>query len=251
MKWILFFGMFAEFFLTATASSAQEKISYIDKHGDLMPENEASIIQQQIKLDDTTFIVNTYMARGAILSSIGYRDEKSTIPSGRYIKYNKQGEYDTVGHYVRGRREGTWYVRYMDGMFSLNYSAWLPQSNEACRLVSHPADTGENKLFTKVEIEAEFKGGNSAWMHYLDSTLHYPEKALARKTEGTVTVRFLIHCNGSIDPAEIYIDHSVGFYIDREAIRLIKNSPDWEPTTQNDRQIPSYKVAIIPFRIKH
>ena len=102
-------------------------------------------------------------------------------------------------------------------------------------------------IFTRVEIESEFPGGHKAWSNYLMANLTYPQVAIKKNIQGTVIVQFIVTKEGKVK--DVTIAKSVHPSLDKEAIRLIKNSPDWTPALQNGRKVNSYKKQPIVFRL--
>jgi len=104
-----------------------------------------------------------------------------------------------------------------------------------------------NKMFTKVQIESEFPGGKSEWNKFLAQNQRYPELAIKRTIEGTVLVQFVIDEKGKVTDVEVI--QSVHRLLDREAVRLIKSSPDWTPAIQSGRPVKSWKRQPIVFKL--
>jgi TonB family protein len=77
------------------------------------------------------------------------------------------------------------------------------------------------------------ESGNRAFKQYLQSSLRYPEEALAKKIEGRVTVEFFVEPDGSL--ADFMIIKGLGSGCDEELIRLIKQGPAWNPTKKDDQ----------------
>jgi protein TonB len=77
------------------------------------------------------------------------------------------------------------------------------------------------------DVDAEFPGGYEEWKKYLLKELKYPEIAIENDDKGTVFLSFVVELDGSI--GDIRVVKSVSFEIDREAKRVIKNSPKWKP----------------------
>jgi TonB family protein len=88
-----------------------------------------------------------------------------------------------------------------------------------------PAKTDVNKKNNSIPI---FKGGDSALNNYISQELKYPDKALSSKTGGKVTVGFLVKANGEISDAYI-IKGTDNEDCNREALRLIRSMPPWNP----------------------
>jgi len=77
------------------------------------------------------------------------------------------------------------------------------------------------------DVEAEFPGGYEEWKKYLLGELKYPEISLEMGNQGIVYVTFVIEIDGSV--SDVKVLKGVSFDIDREAKRVIRNSPKWIP----------------------
>ena len=79
---------------------------------------------------------------------------------------------------------------------------------------------------------------------YIFSHLSYPARAIEEEIEGTVLVRFTLMKSGDIDSIEVIAP--VHPLLDREAVRLIRNMPKWEPVYWQGRPVElSYEVPVI------
>ena len=91
----------------------------------------------------------------------------------------------------------------------------------------------------KVDEKPSFPGGESAMKSYLNSTLKYPIDAQENGVQGRVIVQFIIEKDGSI--SDVKISESVNPSFDREALRVVKAMPKWNPG----------KLQGIPARVKN
>ena len=105
-----------------------------------------------------------------------------------------------------------------------------------------------DSTFAKVEIESEFPGGAAAWGTYLSQNLHYPKKAIRKNIQGTVVVQFIVGKDGKV--SDVLVIRSVDPLLDEEAMRLIKNSPNWTPAVQHGKTVKSYKKQPIVFMLQ-
>ena len=107
----------------------------------------------------------------------------------------------------------------------------------------------ENKIFEKVEIEASFKGGESAWRKYLERNLNPSAPVDNGAPEGTYTVyvQFIVSKDGSISDVKSLTSH--GYGMEAEAIRVIKKGPAWTPAIQNGRSVNAYRKQPITFQV--
>ena len=62
---------------------------------------------------------------------------------------------------------------------------------------------------------------------------------------GKVKVFFMVDKQGKT--TEIYMNKSVEFVLDEEAIRVIRESPLWIPAYQNGREVNAYCLQPITF----
>ena len=102
-----------------------------------------------------------------------------------------------------------------------------------------------DKIFDKVEIEASFPGGSSAWRRYLERNLDasIPEKQKAPAGNYTVVIQFVVNLDGTVSDVRALTNH--GYGMETEAIRAIKKGPKWLPAIQNGRQVKaSHKQPI-------
>lgn len=100
-----------------------------------------------------------------------------------------------------------------------------------------------NELFVIVEEMATYPGGMKKFQKYVDENLNYPEEARINNIKGTIIVYFVVNRNGAILPKSVKALNSLGFGLDEEAIRLIKNSSPWLPGRQRGKSI-ALKVNV-------
>jgi len=102
-----------------------------------------------------------------------------------------------------------------------------------------------DKVFTVVQIPAEFPGGTSAWSRYLERNLNrdIPVENGAPPGRYTVVVAFTVSKTGAI--SDVAAENDPGYGTKAEAIRVITKGPSWKPAVQNGRNvIYRHKQAI-------
>jgi protein TonB len=106
---------------------------------------------------------------------------------------------------------------------------------------------GEPEIFTSVQIEAEFPGGVMAWKKYLENNLDAETPINNGAPEGTYTVmvRFVVSTDGSISSVEP--ETKIGYGLEAEAVKIIRNGPKWVPARQNGQQVNAYRRQQITF----
>jgi len=99
-----------------------------------------------------------------------------------------------------------------------------------------------------VEKMPEFAGGMDALMRYLRSHLRYPSAALREQAEGRVYVSFVVQADGTI--ADISVPKGLGFGLDEEAQRVVRQMPAWTPGRQSNHAVPVRFTLPITFKIQ-
>jgi protein TonB len=123
-----------------------------------------------------------------------------------------------------------------------------PVEAEGSKVVELPTVVeDENKVFTKVEIDASFPGGNTAWRRFLQNNLNASTPVDKGAPPGTYTVyvRFIVSKNGAI--SDVVAETKHGYGMEEEAIRVIKKGPKWKPGIQNGKEVNAYKKQPITF----
>ena len=101
----------------------------------------------------------------------------------------------------------------------------------------------EAEIFTVVEENPTFPGGETKLYKFLGESIKYPEEAKELGIQGRVFVNFVIETNGAVSNVKVL--RGIGGGCDEEAIRVIKSMPKWTPGKQ--RGIPvrvSYNLPI-------
>ena len=95
-------------------------------------------------------------------------------------------------------------------------------------------DIGEEPIFVIVESMPAFPGGMDKLMKYLSDNIKYPSQARELGIQGKVFLSFVIEKDGSV--TDVTLLRGIGGGCDEEAIRVVKNMPNWIPGKQ--RNIP-------------
>jgi periplasmic protein TonB len=105
-----------------------------------------------------------------------------------------------------------------------------------------------DELFTIVEQYPSFKGGDQAFIKFVQKNMVYPEKARRMGIEGRVFVQFIVEKDGSL--SDINIMKGIGGDCDQEAVRVMELSPPWLPGKQRGRPVRVQIVIPITFKIQ-
>ena len=89
----------------------------------------------------------------------------------------------------------------------------------------------------------EFPGGELALMRYLASSVKYPTIAEQNNIQGRVYIQFVINAKGEV--TNVTILRGIHPSLDKEAIRVVENMPNWKPGKQRNTPVRvSYTVPI-------
>jgi hypothetical protein len=115
-----------------------------------------------------------------------------------------------------------------------------------------------DKVFDKVEIDAEFPGGASAWTRYVSREIERNIDQLQDDgRSGTVVVRFIVDKEGNVSQvramncAESGVTNCLSSTskLAEVAISAILNGPKWKPAIQNGRQVKAYRRQPVTFQL--
>lgn len=105
----------------------------------------------------------------------------------------------------------------------------------------------EPDVFSIVEEMPTYPGGQQELLAYLASNIKYPLIAVENGVEGTVVLRFVIDATGSI--SDIRIARDIGAGCGREAVRVAKTMPKWNPGRQRGMAVPVYFTMPVRFKL--
>lgn len=103
------------------------------------------------------------------------------------------------------------------------------------------------EIFTAVEQNAEFPGGQAALMKYLSTHINYPQSAADNDIEGRVTLRFVVERDGKVGTVEVL--KGVDRALDQEAVRVVKSMPKWQPGKNNGQPVRCWYTLPVTFKL--
>ncbi len=109
------------------------------------------------------------------------------------------------------------------------------------------SDETDSDIYNRCGPDAEYKGGATAWLQFLNANCKYPEEAVNGEISGTVKVKFVVEKDGSVSNIEALSGPEI---LQKEAIRVIRASGQWEPSSLNGRTVRSYKIQPIVFKLE-
>jgi len=113
----------------------------------------------------------------------------------------------------------------------INIISYLPQTTETGISNGKSESTDKVYDFVSIEKQPEFPGGITKFYKYLSGNIDYPKMAQDNNVQGKVFLSFIVEKDGSL--SDIQITRGLGSGTDEEAIRVLKESPKWNPGIQN------------------
>ena len=107
----------------------------------------------------------------------------------------------------------------------------------------------EETIYQVVEQQPEFPGGMQALMKYLRDKINYPRISRDNNSQGKTYVNFVVNTDGSIQDVEV-MKSSGDVYLDKEAVRVVKTMPKWNPGKQAGKAVRVRFTLPVVFRLQ-
>ena len=119
----------------------------------------------------------------------------------------------------------------------------LMQEKVKAQEVIVPIDSLKNFDFVSIEKQPEYPGGLQKFYAYLGRNIKYPKQAWKDKIQGSVFLSFIVEKTGEI--TEVAVIRGVREDIDLEAVRVVSNSPKWNPGIQFGKPVRiKYNIKV-------
>ena len=103
-----------------------------------------------------------------------------------------------------------------------------------------------DKVFEVVDEMPSFPGGQSALFDFMAKNIKYPEVAVECGIQGRVLVTFIVKKDGSL--SDVRVAKSVDPSLDKEAVRIIKSMPKWNPGIHKGKYVNVKFTLPVTFR---
>ena len=113
--------------------------------------------------------------------------------------------------------------------------------------IAFAQNASTDKVYTLVEHQPEYVGGNEAMRKHIMDHMEYPEAAKNAKIEGTTFTSFVVNTDGTM--SDIQIVKGLSPECDKEAVRVIQLMPKWIPGKQDGKNVSVRFVLPIKFAL--
>jgi TonB family protein len=195
-----------------------------------------------LKYPDSVKTDNIFANNYAITANLDSLSKKQVVDGEGYYKgFDSKFKYiDEEGYVRNGLRDSTW--KGADKNLKLTFTeTYKGGSLVAGEMVD---STGAKFIYAGSRMASpKFNGGNGAFGRYLGKNIIYPELERKNDIYGIVVLQFIVEKNGSI--TDVRVQKSVSPGLDKEATRVIKNSPSWIPGTRFGQPVRiTYAVPV-------
>ncbi len=100
------------------------------------------------------------------------------------------------------------------------------------------------KIFTKLEVYAEFPGGLKKWFDFAKNNFDFDYISqhlgdTGQHFQDSIVVKFIVARNGTVCNIKVQTGNQV---LTEPTLKLLKLSPNWRPGLNGGRQLNSYRT---------
>jgi len=106
----------------------------------------------------------------------------------------------------------------------------------------------KGKVFTVVEEQPKYPGGNQEMFKFLGRNIKYPTKAANNNVQGKVFLQFVVTTDG--DVRDIKVLKGIGAGCDEEAARVLALFPKWTPGKQDGKPVNVQFTLPVNFQLE-
>ena len=155
-----------------------------------------------------------------------------------------------IGHYTNGmiKNGDTWVTD--DDVADADVLSYTMDKNSQTQEYSvwQAKEQDSNTIYSVVEQMPQFPGGMQELIAFVNKNLLYPDDALQTRTEGVVVISCVIEADGIV--SNIQVLKSISPSMDKEAERIVKSMPRWNPGRKNGKNVRVRYSIPIAFRLK-
>ncbi|MCH5719982.1 energy transducer TonB [Niabella hibiscisoli] len=130
---------------------------------------------------------------------------------------------------------------------SKDISSPAPETTTAT-VDDQPQNRNENipEVFTNVEVDAKYPGN---WRSFLEKKLNGQVAVDNGASPGnhTTVIQFIVDTKGNVSDVKALTN--VGYGLEEEAIRVIKQSGKWKPAIMHGKPVKAYRKQPITFQV--
>lgn len=232
--------------LCSLYGASQEVTKYYDDKMNEVPADKAVYYSEFVKDGDLYQSTTYWKDNNALRGTATYTDTTLSSPDGTLVTYDKKGRLEDSIFYSEGKIDYS-YRYYPNGKVAIHYH--LP-SFKTQGITEFFDESGKKITNFIMQREAEFKGGEGAWQAYLKKSTD-KDLAMSRDKNGAVPgveIEFTIDEEGQVTNPKV-TRSSGRKNIDKDALRVISDSPKWSPAISYNKTVKAYKVQTVTYEV--
>lgn len=143
---------------------------------------------------------------------------------------------------------------YQIGLLKKNFVKWIQgktkpkkQKESVVAPTDFDSSLSTDTLTYNISKMPSFPGGTDSLMAFLRENIQYPQIDMAMHTQGRTILSFIVEKDGSLSDISVVTPLSAG--LDREAVRVVKLMPKWNPAERDGAKVRTRITLPITYRI--
>lgn len=216
------------------------------------------------------FLVEDYYRSDKPKMTGSYTSLDPEVKSGKFTYYLETSGLEEEYHYKDNQKDGAYNLYYPSGKLRLKsyysnnqlegittgyFESGIIKREEVYSAGKMDKGVCYNEKGKKVnyypfEEPATYKGGVQEMKLFLAQNMRYPNSAIEDNLEGKAYLRFVIDTKGKVTNVRVLRGVADCPECDREAIRVIKAMPAWNPGKIDGELVNSYFDLPVTFRLQ-
>ena len=240
--------LFVLFFTMPFILNAQDKtVKYYDEDFGVVSKERSTYYAETVNQGGRYNVTFYWTQSNALSGKAIYADTGFSKPIGLVLSYYKNGRTEDSSFYNDDSKLTNRYHYYQNRQLELHYFVPAGQTEPVMEAYDETGKKIKNYIYEK---EAEFKGGEKAWHAFLLKNLNTELKAPGR-SDVTATVKVLFAVNEFGFTVKPKIIESSGITaVDRDAMRVILASPQWNNAILLNKPVKVYRIQPITYQLK-
>ncbi len=170
--------------------------------------------------------------------------------NGYYIRYDENFKNIVEeGNVKSGLKDGKWQGIFENRLGNKINRALFTEEYNTGKLISGQVVDENNKTYnyTVREAQPQYRGGMEAFYRYLAQNIRYPYNARRNNISGKVICQFVVEKDGSL--TDFKVIRSPDNDLSEEALRILRQSPNWMPGIQFGQPVRVMYTVPIDFTL--
>ncbi len=267
----IFFFFFV--LISNTANAQTYKYQYYLDQNLVSTEKTNAVFLGKGLQEDSIFLVDIFdINTGKRSISAHFNDSSLSFFEGNYSSFFPTGQVRQTGNYKKGKQEGEWaqwdssglqlLIAVFDNGTQTSFTKFdyekgkligksMNDSNgNEIRYVMYDKkgnEINDDKVFVRADEKPVFRSGKIPFQDYLLQQIdrNLPASKGAPNGRYLVSVNFIVEKDGRV--TNVKYETVTGYGMDAEAVRVIADSPTWQPAMLNGRAVRFQMREFVPF----